>query len=567
MAATLDFRELSPLANGSSARLWALELVHTVERRHFVSFGERRVIEYRVAEILHSAAEIQHGLADVNDFRGALADGVDAEQLLRIAVEEQLEHAALIAEHHALRELVVFRDANLVRRLARGERLFRFANHRNLGNRVNAKRKKFRHVFCGNAEHVAARESSLFHRCAGERGETDDVSRGVNVRHVRLVVLVHGELAARIHAQAGIFRGDLVAVGLPAHSVEQRVALHFFAAFEFRENAVAIRVDTDSRHFLAEAEDRIVLPQVIFERSHDFAIDEVEQRGTLVDQRDLAAERREKGCVFVTHHAGADDDHITRKTVHAGEPVGIHDAFVIKRNICAARRTRAARDQNVVRAQRHFFRFADHLHRVRIDEFRRALIHLNAIALELRADHFRFARNRCAHAEGEVLHGDIVFAAIVVAVEGFHGAAGELENCFADGFAGNRASVNADAADHRGAVNDRDFLADLRRGDRALLPRRAAANYDQVKLSLTHQVTRSNIFWIQPLLSRARMAIARRESSHVPGSSHGRGELSDRAIVYRHLYCNVNNPSILKIAAARQDSTDLSARRYRTWKR
>jgi hypothetical protein len=49
------------------------ELVQTVERSDLIGFGECRVVEHRIAEIIDRAAEGQHGLADVHDLRGALA--------------------------------------------------------------------------------------------------------------------------------------------------------------------------------------------------------------------------------------------------------------------------------------------------------------------------------------------------------------------------------------------------------------------------------------------------------------------------------------------------------------
>ena len=118
----------------------ALQLVHSIEGGHFVRLGECGVIEYGIAEIFDRAAVVQHGLADVDDFGGALADGVNAEQLFCVAVKEQLQHAGLVAEHHALGQFVVFRDADFVGDFVLCECFFGFADHRDFGNGVNAER-------------------------------------------------------------------------------------------------------------------------------------------------------------------------------------------------------------------------------------------------------------------------------------------------------------------------------------------------------------------------------------------------------------------------------------------
>ena len=71
---------------------------------------------------------------------------------------------------------------------------------------------------------------------------------------------------------------------MAADGVEQSVGLHFLAAFEFGEDAVALRVNADARDFFAEAEHGAHLAEVVGERFHDFAIGEIEKRGALVNQ-------------------------------------------------------------------------------------------------------------------------------------------------------------------------------------------------------------------------------------------------------------------------------------------
>ena len=55
------------------------EPIDPVERRHFVAFGQRRVVEDGIDEIVDRAAERQHRLADMDQLAGAIADDVDAQ--------------------------------------------------------------------------------------------------------------------------------------------------------------------------------------------------------------------------------------------------------------------------------------------------------------------------------------------------------------------------------------------------------------------------------------------------------------------------------------------------------
>ena len=50
------------------------EFVEAVERSNFVGFGQRRVVEYRVAEIFDGRAHRKHDLPDMHDLGGSIAD-------------------------------------------------------------------------------------------------------------------------------------------------------------------------------------------------------------------------------------------------------------------------------------------------------------------------------------------------------------------------------------------------------------------------------------------------------------------------------------------------------------
>src|SRR5215510_8885963 len=57
------------------------QLIQSIQRRDLVSFGECRVVEPRVPEVLDRRASVHNRLSDVNELRRPLADDMDAEQL------------------------------------------------------------------------------------------------------------------------------------------------------------------------------------------------------------------------------------------------------------------------------------------------------------------------------------------------------------------------------------------------------------------------------------------------------------------------------------------------------
>src|SRR5271163_2045773 len=50
------------------------ELIQPVERRHFISFRQRWIVEHRIAEVFDGRAQRQHSLSNVDDFRRPVSD-------------------------------------------------------------------------------------------------------------------------------------------------------------------------------------------------------------------------------------------------------------------------------------------------------------------------------------------------------------------------------------------------------------------------------------------------------------------------------------------------------------
>src|SRR5947207_8863003 len=91
------------------------ETVDSVECCRLIAFGQGRVVEHRVDEVVHRAAQRQHRLADVHELRRLRANDVDSQYLARLAVENQLQHSGAITEDLSARNLAVLGPADLIR--------------------------------------------------------------------------------------------------------------------------------------------------------------------------------------------------------------------------------------------------------------------------------------------------------------------------------------------------------------------------------------------------------------------------------------------------------------------
>src|SRR5947208_8484254 len=195
---------LSSLHTGSSDISRPPESVDAVQCRGAVALRQRGVIEDVMDEEIDVAAVSQHGLPDVDQFRGALADDMDAEEFFGLAVKDQFEEAIQVADDLAARDLLIEGPSDFVRHVRSGQLFFALADRGDLGNREDAVRQDLRQCRFSDLECMAGGESSLLHGAGGETGKPDNIARRINVRHLGLVVLIDLELSGwGIHAEAG----------------------------------------------------------------------------------------------------------------------------------------------------------------------------------------------------------------------------------------------------------------------------------------------------------------------------------------------------------------------------
>src|SRR5439155_9980993 len=123
-----------------------LEHLQSIVGGVLIDIGDRREVEDILDKDLDRATELHAHLTDVDKLRRALADDVNAEEPERLAIEEQLEQARRIAQDLRPRVLPKMRPADEIRHGLRLQRIFRLADHRDLGDRVEAIRDKRRNL-------------------------------------------------------------------------------------------------------------------------------------------------------------------------------------------------------------------------------------------------------------------------------------------------------------------------------------------------------------------------------------------------------------------------------------
>src|SRR3954471_16676461 len=98
---------------------------------------------------------------------------------------------------------------------------------------------------------MRAGEAALFHGCAGQGREADDVAGCVDVRNASLEEIVDHELAAWTGSESRSREIERVGIGLPANGVKQGVTVNSLATLHLCGNTISLLVNRDGLHFFA----------------------------------------------------------------------------------------------------------------------------------------------------------------------------------------------------------------------------------------------------------------------------------------------------------------------------
>ena len=290
--------------------------------------------------------------------------------------------------------------------------------------------------------------AALLHGRGGQRGKADDVAGRIDVGNCCLEVLVDGEAASRIRGQADRLQiesrrlrrcgrphragrgGDLLAALQPTTTCRRD-------APRSRRPLLHGKRDADAAHLVLQGFD-------------DSVIDKFQQARPLVDQSDVHAHHGQDRGVFRADHAAADDHDRLGKMLEREEAVGVDDRVVVEWNVGRSGRERPTGDDDEVGSM-----FAARLAGFQCGsggDPRMRAVPTNRSTL-LRAIWFwtiSISRLMTWLARKvEVFDRDVLFHAVTRAVQAALAEPREIEDGFAEGFAGDRAGVGADAADDR----------------------------------------------------------------------------------------------------------------------
>src|SRR5207249_7552807 len=90
------------------------QLIQAVKGCSLVAFGQGRIIEDRVHEVFDRAFQDEDRLADVEKLGRAVANDVNAQQLLGLAMEDELQPAGGVPHDLPARDLAIVSDAYFV---------------------------------------------------------------------------------------------------------------------------------------------------------------------------------------------------------------------------------------------------------------------------------------------------------------------------------------------------------------------------------------------------------------------------------------------------------------------
>ena len=115
-----------------------LDAVKTVQGSDFVGLRHGREVEDGIDEIVDRAAEGDHGLADMNQIGGLLADDMHPVELLGLGAKHQLQHAVVVAGNLSPGQFVETGHPRLIWDSFGGKAFLGFPDDGDLRNGVDA---------------------------------------------------------------------------------------------------------------------------------------------------------------------------------------------------------------------------------------------------------------------------------------------------------------------------------------------------------------------------------------------------------------------------------------------
>ena len=310
-----------------------------------------------------------------------------ANELLRVALEEQLHDAVLVADDFPACVVPVVRAADHELYAALRRILLRQADAAHLRDRVDAVGQEVAHLsLVGEAEGMAHRDASLLHRGRRERRETDDIARGVHARARGSIVVVYLQAATFVGNDADAVERKVTRASAATGGEEELLGGDLAAVVQLRDDAATfLACDGDDVH--AHLELHLEIAHRAVEPLPHLQVQERQEPRSTVDERDLHVHRREHRRVFAADDSGTDDRHRVGEPVDLEHGVRIVHVLVVEGDVVGLERLRAGGDQHELRGDSSR-RTSDraHVDGMSVDERADAMDHLDPVAVEVPAD-------------------------------------------------------------------------------------------------------------------------------------------------------------------------------------
>src|SRR6185312_10430635 len=249
--------------------------------------------------------------------------------------------------------------------------------------------------------------AGLGRRLVRQAGFAGDVADGLDVRHVRPPLFVHGNEAALVLLYAGLLQAEVREVRPPTHRHQYAVEFLGSAAFELGPGHLghdAARLRGKSLD-LGSREDRLeLLAKLLFQGNDEVPVDWGKNGIERFDHGDLGAEGGVNAADFQADVAAADNEHLLRNVRQEERRGAIHDAVVADLPRFRDRGNRTGRDDAVLEANALT---AGYSHSVGIGKSSVSLDDLDAASLGELADAARqFADHFLLHVIAELFQID-----------------------------------------------------------------------------------------------------------------------------------------------------------------
>src|SRR6266850_3152093 len=326
------------------AEFVAGEITEAVVGGVFVGFAEGGVVEDLLDEFVDGEAVVEDHHSNVDEFGGVFADDADAEKFSVGAGENELEHTCGIAGDVSTRVVRVESAADNVIEFLFLAGFFGFSSGGDFRNGVNAHgQQRCDALLVLQMKRVADGDASLLHGSGSERGETDHVARGVDVRNRGAVVFIHGDVATIVNGEAGFFESKAIDGGAPPGGEERGIGCEDFAALHREAHSVCRVFGFDGS--LVKQEMHAEGGEAVAQTIGNLVVKKWKQTVAAVHEGDVHAESFEDGSIFATDDAAANDREAFGDAIHLEKRVRVERVNVVESDLSGPMRFGAGGDE------------------------------------------------------------------------------------------------------------------------------------------------------------------------------------------------------------------------------